>query len=69
MCAIMANSLEVLVRRYGVDEMRPVVPVIACAIPIDLQAGPSINAFTTDDRIVVTSSILRAARTDAQLAS
>ena len=58
------QPIEILVRR---DE-RPVVPVIACAIPIDLQVGPSINAFTTDDLIVVTSSILRAARTDAQLA-
>jgi len=42
--------------------------VIACAIPINLQVDSSINAFTTDDRIVVSSSILRAARTDAQLA-
>jgi predicted Zn-dependent protease len=48
--------------------MRTVVPVIACAIPIELQVDPSINAFTTDDRIVVSSSVLRAARTDAQLA-
>jgi Zn-dependent protease with chaperone function len=62
------RPIEVLVRRDGVDEMRTVVPVIACAIPIELQVDSSVNAFTTDDRIVVSSSILRAARTDAQLA-
>jgi predicted Zn-dependent protease len=62
------RQIQVLTRRDGIDEMRAVVPVIACAIPIELQVDSSINAFTTDDRIVVSSSILRAARTDAQLA-
>ena len=62
------RPIQVLIRRDGIDEMRAVVPVIACAIPIELQVDSGINAFTTDDRIVVSSSILRAARTDAQLA-
>lgn len=62
------RPIQVLIRRDGVDEMRVVVPVIACSIPIELQVDSSINAFTTDDHIVVSSSILRAARTDAQLA-
>jgi len=62
------RPIEVLIRRNGADEMRVVAPVIACAIPIELQVDSSINAFTTDDRIVVFSSLLRAARTDAQLA-
>jgi beta-barrel assembly-enhancing protease len=62
------QPIEVLIRRNGVDEMHTVIPVIACAIPINLQVDSSINAFTTDNRIVVSSSILRAARTDAQLA-
>jgi Zn-dependent protease with chaperone function len=62
------RPIEVLIRRNGADDMRTVVPVIACAIPIELQVDPSINAFTTDDRIVVSSSVLRAARTYAQLA-
>ena len=62
------RPIQVLTRRDGTDEMRTVVPVIACAIPIELQINSSVNAFTTDDRIVVSSSILRAARTDAQLA-
>ena len=62
------RPVEVLIRRDGADDMRTVVPVIGCAIPIELEVDPSVNAFTTDDRIVVSSSILRAARTDAQLA-
>jgi Zn-dependent protease with chaperone function len=62
------RPIQVLTRRDGIDEMRVVVPVIACAIPIELQVDSSLNAFTTDDHIVVSSSILRAARTDAQLA-
>ena len=62
------RPIQVLIRRDGTDEMRVVAPVIACAIPIELQVDSSLNAFTTDDRIVVSSSILRAARTDAQLA-
>jgi Zn-dependent protease with chaperone function len=62
------NPIQVLVRRNGADEMRTVVPVIACAIPIELQIDPSVNAVPTDDGILVSSSILRAARTDAELA-
>ena len=62
------RQIQVLIRRDGIDEMHTIVPVKACAIPIELQIDSSINAFTTDDRIVVSSSILRAARTDAQLA-
>ena len=62
------RPIQVLVRRDGTDQMRAVVPVIACAILIELQVDSGISAFTTDDRIVVSSSILRAARTDAQLA-
>ncbi len=46
----------------------PVTPVKACAIPIELATDPTLNAFTTDDGIVVYSSLLRLARTDAQLA-
>ena len=63
-----ARPIQVLTRRNDTDEMRTVVPVIACAIPIELQIDSSANAFTTDDRIVVSSSILHAARTDSQLA-
>lgn len=62
------RPMQILTRRDGIDETRTVAPMVACAIPIELQVDSSINAFTTDDRIVVTSSILRTARTDAQLA-
>lgn len=62
------RPIRVLVRRNGVDKTREVIPVKACAIPIELKTDSDINAFTTDDEIVVHSSILRLARTDAQLA-
>ena len=62
------RPIHVLVRRDGIDEMHSVVPVMACAIPVELQSDSSMNAFTSDEGIVVSTSILRAARTDAQLA-
>jgi beta-barrel assembly-enhancing protease len=62
------RPIHVLVRRDGIEETRTVTPVIACAIPVGLITDSSPNAFTTGDRIVVHSSILRIARTDAQLA-
>jgi hypothetical protein len=62
------RPIGVLVRRDGTDAMHTFVPVIACAIPIELQVDSSVNAFTTDDGITVSTSIMRAARTDAQLA-
>jgi Zn-dependent protease with chaperone function len=62
------RPIRILVRRDGADEMHTVIPVKACAIPIELQFDSSPNAITTDDRIVVYSSVLRIARTDAQLA-
>ena len=62
------RTIQVLVRRDGVDEMHAVTPVKACAIPIELAMDSTPNAFTTDDGIVVYSSMLRLARTDAQLA-
>jgi Zn-dependent protease with chaperone function len=62
------RPIQVLVRRNSGDEVHTVVPVKACAIPIELKTDSDVNAFTTDDRIVVHSSILRLARTDAQLA-
>jgi len=58
----------VLVRRNGVDESRMITLVIACTIPIELITDSLLNAFTPGDRIVVHSSIMRVAHTDAQLA-
>ncbi|HET9714765.1 MAG TPA: M48 family metalloprotease [Pseudolabrys sp.] len=48
--------------------MHTVYPVRACAIPIELKINPETNAVTTSDHIVIHSSVLRIARTDAQLA-
>jgi Zn-dependent protease with chaperone function len=62
------RPIQVLVRRDGADEIHTVVPVRACAIPIELKTDSEANAITTDDGIVVHSSILRLARTDAELA-
>ena len=62
------QPIRILVRRDGIDAMRTVTPAKACAIPIELKSDSSPDAFTTGDRIVVHSSILRIARTDAQLA-
>ena len=62
------QPIQVLARRDGVDEVRTVTPVKACAIPIELVSDASVEAFTDGDRIVIHSSILRVAHTDAQLA-
>jgi beta-barrel assembly-enhancing protease len=62
------RPVQILVRRDGVDEMRTVTPTRACAIPIELKSDSSPDAFTTSDRIVIHSSVMRMARTDAQLA-
>lgn len=62
------RPIHVLVRRDGIDEMHSVGPVMACAIPIELQSDSSMTAFASDEGIVVSTGILRAARTDAQLA-
>ncbi len=62
------SPIKVLVRRGGSDEMHTVYPVRACAIPIELKINPETNAVTTSDHIVIHSSVLRIARTDAQLA-
>ncbi|MGA8928874.1 MAG: M48 family metalloprotease [Pseudolabrys sp.] len=62
------QPIRVLVRRDGVDEIRTITTVKACAIPVELITDSSPNAFTTGDRIVIHSSILRIAHTDAELA-
>ena len=62
------SPIQVLVRRDGVDATYTVTPIRACSIPIELTSDSSVNAFTDRDKIVVYSSMLRIARTDAQLA-
>ena len=55
-------------RRDGIDRTVMVTPVIGCAIPIQYVTGDTVNAFTTDDKIVIYSSIVALAHTDAELA-
>jgi len=62
------RPIEVLVRRDGFDEMHTLTPVMACTIPIRLITDSTLNAFTNGAEIVIHSSLLRIARTDAQLA-
>lgn len=62
------RPLQILVRRDGVDKIHTVTPEKACAIPIELISDSSIDAFTDGERIVIHSSLLRVARSDAQLA-
>ena len=62
------QSIRILVRRDGVDEVHIVTPVKACAIPIELRTEAQPNAVTGDDGIIIFSGVMRLARTDAQLA-
>jgi beta-barrel assembly-enhancing protease len=62
------RPIRVLIRRGGVDDIRMVYPVLVCSIPIHLTTDPVPLAFTTGDKIVIHSSLLRIARSDAQLA-
>ncbi|MGC1865490.1 MAG: PDZ domain-containing protein [Pseudolabrys sp.] len=50
------QPIRVLVRRDGVDEIRTITTVKACAIPVELITDSSPNAFTTGDKIVIHSS-------------
>lgn len=55
-------------RRDGADRTVTVTPVMGCAIPIDYVTGDTVNAYTTDKKIVIYSSIVELAKTDAELA-
>ncbi|HEY2758830.1 MAG TPA: M48 family metallopeptidase [Pseudolabrys sp.] len=55
-------------RNDGVDRTVIVTPVMACAIPISYVTADEVNAETDGDKIVISSSILRVAKTEAQLA-
>ena len=62
------QPIQILIRRDGVDDVRTVTPIRACAIPIELKSDSSPDALTTSDGIIIHSSVMRMARTDAQLA-
>ncbi len=63
------RPIKIALRHDGVDQTRAVNPVMACAIPIELETNPVPNAFTDYKKIVIQSGILRMLRTDADLAT
>jgi hypothetical protein len=62
------KPVRVNLRNDGVDRTVTVTPVMACAIPISYVIADEVNAETDGDQIVISSSILRIAKTEAQLA-
>jgi predicted Zn-dependent protease len=62
------KPVRVDLRRGGVDRTVTVAPVMACAIPIHYVVADTVNAYTTDGRIVIYSAIVALAKTDAELA-
>lgn len=55
-------------RRDGTARTLTLYPIMGCSITIELKAAPIPNAFSTGDKIVIQSGILRVTRTDADLA-
>lgn len=62
------RPVKVVLLRDNEFKTLEVKPVLACAIPVNLEINPAVNAGTDDTKIVVNSPILRIAKTDAQLA-
>lgn len=60
--------MRVALKRDGAEQAVMMTPVLACAIPINYVPADDENAATTADKITINSAIVRAARTDAQLA-
>jgi Zn-dependent protease with chaperone function len=63
-----SKPVQVMVRRDGVDTLRTVYPVLACAIPIRYVSDQTANAYTDYDKIVIQAGILRVTKSDADLA-
>ncbi|MEJ2623098.1 MAG: M48 family metallopeptidase [Pseudolabrys sp.] len=55
-------------RRDGKQRTLTLYPVMGCSIPIALHASPIPNAYSTGDKIVIQSGLLRLAHSDADLA-
>ena len=62
------RPLQANVRRDGVDLTVTITPVMGCAIPINYVTADAVNAATDGERIIIHSSIVALAKTDAQLA-
>ena len=63
------QPVQVALRRGDVEQTLELKPVVACAIPINLETSPLPNAFTDPRKIVIQSGMLRVLRTDADLAT
>jgi hypothetical protein len=62
------RPIQINFKRDGEDKTVTVYPVVACAIPIELQTVDDVNAVTTAEGIIVNSAIAKLAKTDDQLA-
>jgi PDZ domain len=62
------EPLRLTLRRGGVARTVTVAPVMACATPVELVPADDAKAVTTDDKIVIGTTVVALARTDAQLA-
>lgn len=60
--------VQVDYRRAGAYLTTTLIPVMGCAIPIELQIADEANALTTDRKITFYSGLLTLAKTDAELA-
>lgn len=63
-----SRPLQANLRNDGVDRTVTINPVMGCAIPIQYITNDTINAFTDGNKILIHSSIVELAKTDAQLA-
>lgn len=60
--------ITVVAKRDDEDMTFTVTPVTGCAIPINLETNPDLNAFTDYSRIVIQTGILRITRSESDLA-
>jgi len=63
------RPVTIVLRRDGVYQTLTVNPVLACAIPINLELNAEAGAFTDYEKIVIQTGMLRVTRTDADLAT
>ena len=62
------GPITLTTRRDGKESTSTLYPVMGCSIPIELVTNGAANAFSTGNKVVIQSGILRITRTDADLA-
>jgi hypothetical protein len=62
------RPVTIVLKRNGADQTLTVNPVLACAIPINLEINQDANAFTDYKKIVIQTGLLRLTHNDADLA-